>query len=274
MEKSTGNGTAATGTQTICIASGKGGVGKTTFAINLSIALSDAGYKVLYFDADLGLANAQIGFRSESQFNLSHVMLGEKTMSEILVKTAYGVTLVPGASGIEQMAALDKVQSAQIIQAFSSLAETYHYMVVDCAAGISPSVLTFLQGSQLRMVVGTKELTSIADAYSLLKVMVNDYKLDNLIYVPNMVESEREGRVLFNSMNTVVQNFLHTRLRYLGSVERDETVNASWQKSIPMIKLAPGAVVTSNIKKLAAGLAEIEPSSMSGGGSQFFMERV
>jgi flagellar biosynthesis protein FlhG len=232
------------------------------------------GYKVLYFDADLGLANAQIGFRAESPYNLSHVIFGEKTMSEILVKTAYGVTLVPGASGLEHMAALNRMQSAQIIQAFSSIAESYDYMVVDCAAGISPSVLSFLQGSQLRVIVGTKELTSIADAYSLLKVMINDYSLDNLIYVPNMVESEREGRALFDSMNTVVQNFLYTRLRYLGSVAQDRSVNTSWQKSVPAIKLAPDSVLASNIHKLAAGLAELKSDSIASGGSQFFMGRT
>jgi len=265
---------ATKGTQTICIASGKGGVGKTTFAINLSIALTDAGYKVLYFDADLGLANAQIGFCCESKYNLSHVILGEKTMSEILVKTDYGVTLVPGANGLEQMAALNRMQSAQIIQAFSSLTETYDYMVVDCAAGIAPSVLAFLQGSQFRVIVGTKDLTSITDAYSLLKVMINDYGLDNLIYVPNMVASERHGRALFDSMNTVVQKFLYTRLLYLGSLVQDNNVSLSWQKSVPVIKLALDSVVTSNLHKLTAGLVELRSDSIASRGSQFFMDRT
>jgi len=266
--------TATIGTQTICVASGKGGVGKTTVAINLSIALTDAGYKVLCFDADLGLANAQIGFRCETTYNLSHVILGEKTMAEILVKTAYGVTLVPGASGLEQIAALNRMESAQIIQAFSSLTETYDYMVIDCAAGISPSVLAFLQGSHLRVIVGTKELTSIADAYSLLKVMINDYGLDNLIYVPNMVANERQGRALFDSMNTIVQKFLYTPLLYLGSLTQDKNVNLSWQKSVPVIKLALDSVFASDIHKLAAGLAELRSDSIASRGSQFFMERT
>jgi flagellar biosynthesis protein FlhG len=264
----------AKGTQTICIASGKGGVGKTTFAINLSIALSDAGYSVLYFDADLGLANAQIGFRADTPYNLSHVMLGTKTLSEILIKTEYNVTLVPGASGLEQMAGLTRLQSAQIIQAFSSLPDSYDYMIIDCAAGISPSVLSFLQGSQLRLIVGTKELTSIADAYSLLKVMINDYELSNLIYVPNMVGSEREGRALFDSMNTVVQNFLYTRLHYLGSAALDKAVNLSWQKSVPAIKLAPDSAFASDMKSLAAALVADNSDLIVSSGSQFFMERI
>jgi len=265
---------ATKGTRTICIASGKGGVGKTTFAINLSIALTDAGYKVLYFDADLGLANAQIGFYCESKYNLSHVISGEKTLSEILVETDYGVSLVPGGSGLEQMAVLNEMQSAKLIQAFSSLVDTYDYMVVDCAGGIASSVLAFLQGSKFRIIVGTKELTSIADAYSLLKVMINEYKLDNLIYVPNMVKSEREGCDLFNSVNTVVQNFLHTRLQYLGSVTHDTSVNLSWQKSVPVIRLAADSVIASNFHKLAARLAELRSDSITRSGPQFFMERV
>lgn len=262
------------GTKTICIASGKGGVGKTTLSINLAMALVDSGNTVLYFDADMGLANAQIGLGSESMLNLSHVVNDLVTLPEIVIKTRHGIDLISGASGVAELAAINNLESASIIQSFSSLPQAYDFLIVDCAAGISPSVLSFLQGCQHRVIVGTTDLSSIADAYGLMKLLINDYHLEDLIYLPNLVENERQGRKLFDSMNNVAQNFLATQLTYLGSIIKDPLVNTSWRKSMPFIKLAPTSLMTSSIRKVAVGLAKQPSQPFSGSGVQFFMERA
>jgi flagellar biosynthesis protein FlhG len=261
-------------TKTICIASGKGGVGKTTLSINLAMALVESGNKVLYFDADMGLANAQIGLGSESMLNLSHVVNDLVTLPEIVIKTRFGIDLISGASGIAELAAIGTLESASIIQSFSSLPESYDFLIVDCAAGISPSVLSFLHGCQHRVIVGTTDLSSIADAYALIKVLVTDYRLEDLVYLPNLVENQRQGRKLFDSMNTVAQNFLATQLTYLGSIVKDPLVNSSWRKSMPFIKMAPTSLMSSCIRNVAAGLAEQRGQPFNGSGVQFFMERA
>lgn len=261
-------------TKTICIASGKGGVGKTTLSINLATALVESGNKVLYFDADMGLANAQIGLGAESTLNLGHVISDLVTLPEILIKTQFGIDLISGASGITALAAIDTLESASIIQLFSSLPEAYDFLIVDCAAGISPSVLSFLHGCQHRVIVGTTDLSSIADAYALIKIMATDYQLEEMIYLPNLVGTERQGRRLFDSMNNVAQNFLATQLTYLGSIPSDPLVNASWRKSTPFMKLSPTSPMASSIRKVAAGLAVQSSQPFTGSGVQFFMERA
>jgi flagellar biosynthesis protein FlhG len=108
-------------TEVIGIASGKGGVGKTTVSINLAVALAQRGHDVMLFDADLGLANAQIALGARAEYNLSHFLAGQKTLEEITLKTRQGIQLIPGASGMQELAALSQIQAASIVQAFSNL---------------------------------------------------------------------------------------------------------------------------------------------------------
>jgi flagellar biosynthesis protein FlhG len=119
--------------------------------------------------------------------------------------------------------------------------------------------------------VGTAELSSIADAYALLKVMVHDYKLDNFLYLPNQVDNEQQGLKLFESMDNVVGNFLNASLHYVGSVSKDPMVNLSWQKSTPMLRLAPSAVIASNFRQVAKALLARPISRQTSGAVQFFM---
>ena len=124
-------------TQVIGIASGKGGVGKTTVSANLAVALAAAGKKVMVFDADLGLANAQLALGCRTEYNFSHVLSGEKTVQEIIVEGPQGVKLIPGSSGIQHMASLSASEAAGIVQSFSDISEDLDYLIVDLAAGLS-----------------------------------------------------------------------------------------------------------------------------------------
>ena len=182
--------------------------------------------------------------------------------------------LIAGASGLAELAAINKLEAASIIRQFSSLPDQYDVLIVDCAAGISQSVLSFLEGCQLRVVVGTNELSSIADAYGLIKVMVRDYGLNDFFYLPNFMESERQGAKLFDSMNKVVKNFLSTELNYAGSIPKEMLVDSSWRKATPLIKLAPTSVMTTAIRKVANALMNHDSQVFSARGVQFLMERV
>ena len=180
-------------TEVIGIASGKGGVGKTTLSSNLAVALSMMGKQVMLLDADLGLANAQIALGCQTQYNLSHVIAGEKSLKEVIVTSRQGVKLVPGASGVHQMAAISAPVTAGIVQAFSELDDEIDYLIVDTAAGIAPSVLAFMEACQRRFIVVKDEPSSIADAYGIIKVMTRDLELDEIYLIPNMVESQAAG---------------------------------------------------------------------------------
>ena len=261
-------------TQIIGIASGKGGVGKTTVSINLAMKLASRGKKVMIFDADLGLANAQLALGIRAPFNLSHVVSGEKSLSEIIVEGPSGIKLVPGATGIQRMASLGPQETAGIIHAFSELDDDIDYLIVDVAAGLSDSVMAFMGACQYRIVVVKNEPYSIADAYSTIKVMMQEHNLDRIFLVPNGVESQREGQRLFTSINTVIRNFLDGEIKYLHSISADSMVVQATKASQPLVTYSPASLAARDFGNLAKEIMRLEPDVPLNGNIQFFVERV
>jgi flagellar biosynthesis protein FlhG len=260
--------------QVIGVASGKGGVGKTTVAVNLAAALGQRGHRVLLLDADLGMANAQVALGVRSPLNISHLLSGEKTLQELLVPAAPGVQLVPGASGLRDMAALDMSQVATIIHAFDALQESVDYLVVDVAAGISPSVLTFMAACQRRIVVLQDQPAAIADAYGLIKVMTQDQDLEEIYLVANAVQGDAHGQQLAQFVNDVTLKFLGRTVKYLGCVGADDVVQQAQRKYRSVIDFAPSSRAASDMRRLAQALEKLPPLQEPGGQMQFFMERM
>ena len=263
-----------THTQVIGIASGKGGVGKTTVSVNLAVALAQRGHKVMLLDADLGMANAQIALGVHAPFNVGHVLRGEKTLQEVIVTATQGVRLVPGASGLRDIAALDAVQIATIVQAFDTLDEPVDFLLVDVAAGISPAVLEFMAACQRRYVVVCDQPSSIADAYGLIKVMATEQGLDDIYLVPNMVADAQQGKLLYRRMNDVCNRFLGTSIRYAHGIESDEMVLQAMRKYQPVMTHAPGCAAARDFRLLAEQVAHLPAPEQASGRIQFFMERM
>jgi len=261
-------------TEVIGIASGKGGVGKTTLSTNLAVALTMMNKKVMLLDGDLGLANAQIALGCKTQYNLSHVIAGEKTLKEIIVTSRQGVLLVPGASGVHEMAAISPAITAGIVQAFSELDDDIDYLILDAAAGIAPSVLAFMEACQRRFIVVKDEPSSIADAYGIIKVMTRDLELDEIYLIPNMVESQAAGAQLYRRVNEVCDRFLGKTLQYLTSIESDKMILAALKKYQSVMEFAPGSAGARDYRRLADAITHLPSISHASGGLQFFMERL
>lgn len=260
--------------QIIGIASGKGGVGKTTVCSNLAVALQMRGMQVMLLDADLGLANAQLSLGCKTPFNLGHVLNGEKRLAEIIITTPQGVRLVPGASGVRELASLTLAQVTAIVHAFSELDEPVDYLLVDVAAGISPSVIAFLAACQRRFVVVCDQPASIADAYGLIKVMTNDEHLDEIYLIPNMTHSDAEEQRLYQRINEVCGRFLNQTVRRLPGIGADELIVNAQKKYQSVLEFAPTGAGARDFRRLADAVIEMPALDKASGRVQFFVERL
>jgi len=261
-------------TRVIGIASGKGGVGKTTFTVNLALQLASIGKKILLFDADLGMANLHIAFNKNFKYDLSHVIEGSATLSETIVSAYKNIDLIPGGSGVEKIADLDSVECASIIQAFSSIGDKYDYLIVDMSAGISQQVLSFMSSVQLRIIIGTEDLSSISDAYAIIKVLSKQHQVNDVVYLPNRTSSPAAGKKLYESLNYVCNKFLSHNVEYIGSLSEDPLFSKAWESSEFEISSLPLASASTEMNKIAKAI-DLHPSFTDAGkrnGLQFFLD--
>jgi len=258
----------------IAITSGKGGVGKTNLSVNLGIALAQMGRRVALLDADMGLANVDILLGLSPEFNLSHVLKGEKTLEEIMLTGPAGLKVIPASSGVQKMSELSNIEQAGVIRAFSEIDRNLDVLIVDTAAGISSSVVNFARACQEVIVVVCDEPTSLTDAYAYMKLLNRDYGLSKFHIVTNMVESIQQGQQLFTKLTKVTDKYLDVSLSYVGGVPFDEFLRKSVQKQTPVVEAFPRSKAALAIRNLALKIDGWPIKIQAGGYLEFFVERM
>jgi len=258
----------------IAVASGKGGVGKTNVSVNLGISLSKLGNRVLLMDADMGLANVDIMLGLQTEFNLSHVLDGEKTLKEVMVDAPGGLKIIPAASGVKRMAQLTPMENAGIINAFNELDGILDVLLIDTAAGIADSVVSFCRAAQEVVVVVTDEPASMTDAYALIKVLSKEYNVKGFKLLANMTRSEQHGQQLYQKVAKVCEQFLDIHIDYLGTVPFDHDLRESIQKQAPVVIAKPSSASAQAFKMMANQVQQWPIPTDVTGYLQFFVESL
>jgi len=260
--------------QVIAVSGGKGGVGKSNISVNLGIALAQKGRRVLLLDADLGLANIDVLLGITAHRNLQDVLDGECDIRDVLVDGPGGIRIVPASSGTQRMTQLSPMEHAGLINAFSELGDEIDVLIVDTAAGISESVISFLRASQELLLVVCDEPTSITDAYALIKLMNRDYGVTRFRILSNQVRSEQEGRQLYEKLTRVTERFLDVALQYVGMVPYDEAVRKAVQRQRAVLEAYPRARASLAIRAIADKVDSWPLPSTPRGHLEFFVERL
>lgn len=260
--------------QVIAVTGGKGGVGKSNVSVNLSLALAQMQRRVMLLDADLGLANIDVLLGIRATQTIADVLSGECDLRDILVTGPGGIRIVPAASGVQQMAALTPQQHGALIQAFSTLDDQIDVLMIDTAAGISDTVVSFVSAAQEIIVVVCDEPSSITDAYALIKLLNKEHNIQRVRVIANMVNSIKEGQLLFSKLSHVCERFLDISMQYVGAIPADENVRKAVQKQKPVIEYAPRSKAAQAFKQIANKVYEWPVNSSPRGHLEFFVENL
>lgn len=238
-------------TRVLAVTSGKGGVGKTSVAVNLSMALSMAGHETLLVDADLGLANVDVQLGLNPQRTLAHLLDGSATLDELILEGPAGLRVLPATSGTRRMAQLGAGEIGSLINAINAYTTPLDAVVVDTAAGIADSVTLFARAVQEVVVVVCDEPASITDAYALIKVLRREYGIGRFRVLANMVQDAQQGRELFEKIRRVADRFLDVVLDYVGPVPQDDYVRRAVRRQTAVVDAFPGSRSAQAFRALA-----------------------
>lgn len=248
-------------TRTMAIASGKGGVGKTNIAVNLSICLAASNKKVVLFDADLGVGNVDLLMDINSRHNLSHVLSGQKKLRDIVNITPEGVEVICAGSGIENLTNLNQFQLQRLLNELEELEANTDMMVIDTGAGINATVMGFCMAADHVLVVTTPEPAAMTDAYAIIKILSAHKFPSRISLVVNMANSIAEGKRIYRQIANTAMRFLGITLFEAGVLCKTERLPAAVRARTPVVIKYPRAQITSAIAAMAARLS-ITPATM------------
>lgn len=225
--------------RTLAITGGKGGVGKTSVALNLSLTLAREGHKVLLLDADTDLANVSIMLGRYPTRTLANVMAGECSLRDVIMEAEWGLHIVPGASGVEQCVDMAADESLRVLRALSRLEKDYDYVITDTASGLQKTGMHMIAAAELACLVVTPDPASLTDAFSLIKLLIRrGYRRTPSVLV-NMAQGASQARSVYQRLEAAAQRHLGIQLHYLGAIWRDETLRQSVLNQRPVALMHP-----------------------------------
>ncbi len=257
----------------VAITSGKGGVGKSSIAVNLGISLAKAGARVCIFDADTGLANINILLGLTPKAGLEHVLFGAKSIEDIMLEGPLGVKIIPGANGISECVSLHPRQQLRLTRELARIEGDFDYLLLDTAAGIADNTLDFVGSAHQSIVVITPEPTSLTDAFSLIKVMQR--RRPGMVYqvVVNMCSNVAQAREVFHRFSSAVEKYIGVRAQHLGYLLRDESMRVAVTLQSPVALFPETDPSSRSFIRLADALKKSMDAQPVGVGFSLFWQR-
>jgi len=242
---------------TLAVTSGKGGVGKSNVAVNLSICLAARKLRVTLVDVDMGLANVDLLMNLQPRYTISHVMSGLRTLEEVMIEGPAGLRVIPGANGVRECADISDFERQNLVHQIQRLETNADIVVLDCGAGISRNVLTFAVSANQVLVVTTPQPTALADAYATIKTLHRERYNGKVSVFVNMARSKSEATAAYTRLTKVAERFLKFPVAYLGYMLHDTAVELAVRQRSPFVVRYPGSNASACITAVSAELARL-----------------
>lgn len=243
------------GQNMIAIASGKGGVGKTWFAITLTHALAKQKIRTLLFDGDLGLANLDIQLGLMPKHDLGSVIAGRLTLNQAVLTYEEGnFDIIAGRSGSGGLANVPISRLQVLGDDLNLLAASYDKVIIDLGAGVERTVRQLTQSVGTCLVVATDEPTSLTDAYAFIKVTHMERPGMDIRIIVNMANSTREGERTYNTLLKACQGFLKISPPLAGVIRRDTKVRESIKSQSSILTRFPNSEAAADVEAIAEKL--------------------
>lgn len=248
------------GATIFAVTSGKGGVGKTSISVSMATEFARRGFRTIIVDTDLGLANTHILAGLKPKYTLSDLVSGTAKLSDIVMDGPCGLKLISGGSGVADMANLDQKGRKEILTAINELRPYCDLILLDTGAGVSSAVTDFVSISDHTVLITTSNFAAIADAYGIVKIMVQEGYDRAMHLLVNRVRSPEEAEQVFQKLKGCTERFLSFELNWLGLLPEDNSVEGAVLKRIPFSEAFPASVATRYLKKVVTAMERYLPA--------------
>ncbi|MFZ3576625.1 MinD/ParA family protein [Virgibacillus sp. DJP39] len=247
--------------KTISIVSGKGGVGKSNFALNFSLELLKNNKKVLLFDLDVGMGNIDILVGLNAKRTIVDMFDEKLGIHDIIEKGPGNLSYIAAGNGLSSLFILDNDKKDYFLEQYNELVQLYDYIVFDMGAGATREGLFFILASDECIVITTPEPTSITDAYGMIKHIVNNQGNMPIYVVMNRSFTKKTGTKALDRFQRIIKQFLTIEIQQMGILPDDRTVSTAVTRQIPYTLLDKNAPISQAMKQLVSNYSQTSYST-------------
>jgi flagellar biosynthesis protein FlhG len=236
----------------ISVTGGKGGVGKSTIAVNLAVAYGRSGKSTIAIDGDLDMADLNLLLGLAPKHSMLDVIDG-LALEDAIVESN-GIHLLPGLNGSHRLANADRRSHQKILEVIGQLRSRFDAVVIDSPAGIEKNSMAVTAMATEVVVVATPEPLSLADAYAALKILSTMHGVERAFLVPNQIRTAAQGQELAEQLSSLVSHFLGLELIVLPAIPHDPEVPLAAAAGQPIVVSRPDAAISRGIFKVVRAL--------------------